>query len=143
MEFDKSKVYTALNADELKIGSKVYLADDLADLRHIVETDYKAMILSSINPENHQCRFCEGITGYALAYLVEETEGLKWTDLKVGDVIRLSLVDCGRECMITEIDRQDTEAFHIRDGTGAFHIRAGTGWLTDEELKDWEKVEND
>ena len=138
MKFDKSKVYTTLNADELKIGSKVYLADDLADLRNRVETDSEAKILSSINPETSQCRFCEGITGYALAYLVEEPEGLKWTDLKVGDVIQLSSVDRVTfidrviECMVTEIDRQDTEACHIR---------AGVTWLTDEQLKRWEKVE--
>ena len=138
MEFDKSKVYTALNADELKVGSKVILADDLADLRGQVEADSKAVILNSINPETYECRFCWGITAYALAYLVEEPEGLKWTDLKVGDVIRLSLTDHDTlidrviERMITEIDRHDTEASHIR---------AGIGWLSDEELKKWEKVE--
>ena len=93
MEFLKERVYTALNADELKVGSKVYLADDLADLRHIVETDYKAVILSSINPESFQCRFCEGITGYALAYLVEEPEGLKWTEDEMKDRISMALKD--------------------------------------------------
>ena len=29
MEFDKSKVYTALNADELEVGSMVIVADSL------------------------------------------------------------------------------------------------------------------
>lgn len=33
MEFDKSKVYTALNADELKVGSKIIFADDLSSLQ--------------------------------------------------------------------------------------------------------------
>jgi len=142
MKFDKSKVYTALNADELKVGSKVYLADNLADLRNQVEADRETTILSSISPDNHQCRFCfcEGVTGYALAYLVDEPEDgkLKWTDLKVGDVIRLEFVDhntltgCVIECMITEIDRQATQACHIR---------AGVSWLTDEALRDWKKVE--
>lgn len=33
MDFDKSKVYTALNADELKLGSKVIVADDLKTLK--------------------------------------------------------------------------------------------------------------
>ena len=32
MEFDKSRVYTALNADELKVGCKVIIADDIASL---------------------------------------------------------------------------------------------------------------
>lgn len=138
MEYDKSKVYTTLNADELKGGVKVIVADTLERLKSRVrENDVSKWSgrLLSVWPEDYEYRFqFEDKDKYALAYLVEEPEGLKWTDLKVGDVIRLSLVDCGRECMITEIDRQDTEAFHIR---------AGTGWLTDEELKDWEKVEND
>lgn len=38
MEFDKSKVYTVLNADEVKIGSKGYFADRLLSLKQIVET---------------------------------------------------------------------------------------------------------
>ena len=33
MEFDKSRVYTALNADELKVGSKVIVADSLQGLK--------------------------------------------------------------------------------------------------------------
>ena len=33
MEFDVSKVYTAVNADELPIGSKCYFADDLRKLK--------------------------------------------------------------------------------------------------------------
>ena len=37
MEFDKSKIYTAANADELKIGSKVVVADTLEDLKQCVE----------------------------------------------------------------------------------------------------------
>lgn len=32
MEFDKSRVYTAVNADELKIGSKCIFADTLGAL---------------------------------------------------------------------------------------------------------------
>lgn len=33
MKFDKNKVFTALNADELPIGSKVIVADNLASLK--------------------------------------------------------------------------------------------------------------
>ena len=32
MEFDKSRVYTALNADELQIGSKCIFADTVKGL---------------------------------------------------------------------------------------------------------------
>lgn len=37
MEFDKSRVYTALNADELKIGSKCVFADDGSPCGELVE----------------------------------------------------------------------------------------------------------
>ena len=37
MEFDKNRVYTALNADELKVGSTVIVANDLRSLRAKVE----------------------------------------------------------------------------------------------------------
>lgn len=40
MEFDKSKVFTALNADELKVGSKVICAFSIVDLkRRVYEGD--------------------------------------------------------------------------------------------------------
>lgn len=32
MKFDVNKVFTALNADELKMGDKVILADDISTL---------------------------------------------------------------------------------------------------------------
>lgn len=144
MEYDKSKVYTALNADELKVGSKVIVADTLDDLKSRVresDTSNWSGRLLSVCTEDHQHRFqFKDENNYSLAYLVDEPEGLKWTDLKVGDVIRLNVVDRDTlrgytiERMITEIDGHETDACHIR---------AGIDWLTDEELKYWEKVEND
>lgn len=41
MKFDKSKLYTAVNADELKVGSKVFVADNLEELRTEVEYESK------------------------------------------------------------------------------------------------------
>lgn len=37
MEFDESRVYTTLNADELKIGSTIIVADNLMELKHRVK----------------------------------------------------------------------------------------------------------
>lgn len=54
---------------------------------------------------------------------------LKWTDLKVGDVIRRK-----REIrMVTGIST-------VSDSS-EMHIFNGTNWLTDEVLEEWEKVE--
>ena len=39
MKFDKSRVYTAVNADELKVGSKCLFADTVKSLKEIVQYD--------------------------------------------------------------------------------------------------------
>ena len=69
MEFDKSRVYTALNADELKVGSKVLLADDLRELKRLVENDVIPDTLEFVRAETYQFRFLSG-TDFALAYLI-------------------------------------------------------------------------
>ena len=52
---------------------------------------------------------------------------LKWTDLKIGDVIRKGI--------------ETYMVIGIEDNYNGTHILAGQGWLSDEELKEWEKVE--
>ena len=75
MEFDKSRVYTALNADELKVGSKVIVADSLQGLKDRVnksasDEDYISRI-GSILPETAVHRFKTLWGGeYPLAYLI-------------------------------------------------------------------------
>lgn len=131
MEFDKSKVYTAINADELKVGSKVILADTLEELKYYAIRRNQSInvdILREVRKEDVVARFGNGMTAYTLAYLVEEPEEnkLRWIDLKVGDVI----TNDNLTAMITEIDKEH----HM-------HICAGHKWYSDEELEDWEKVE--
>ena len=90
MDFDKSRVYTALNADELKIGSKILVAYDLATLKNLVEhiSDVSDIFtlqytLIGVHDETYAERFKIEYGGtYALAYLLSESK-LKWTDLKV------------------------------------------------------------
>ncbi|MBO6099754.1 MAG: hypothetical protein J6P07_00270 [Spirochaetaceae bacterium] len=130
MEFDKSKVYTAINADELKIGSKVIFADNLTSLKNYVENESYIEMLAHVATEDKNCRFSnDDLTYYALAYLVELPKKLKWTDLKVGDVIKRD----GRTSMVICTDTDDDKSF--------CHICAGHGWISDEELEKWNKVE--
>ena len=74
MKFDKSKVYTALNADELKIGSKCIFANCLADLMDAVEnneSEKTGRFTQSLGCD-YICRFCDDYGGnFALAYLIE------------------------------------------------------------------------
>ena len=81
MEFDKSKVYTLLNADEVKIGSEGYFADNLDDLKDMVErerVEYCGKI-DSIEAESYSCRFHKKDKYcYGLFYLVKEPEEKKF-----------------------------------------------------------------
>lgn len=72
MRFDKSKVYSDANADELKIGSKVILAYRMSILREYVEKETGFETLSAVLGEDAFGRFQgEGKTSLPLAYLVE------------------------------------------------------------------------
>ena len=132
MDFDKSRVYTALNADELKIGSKILVAYDLATLKNLVEhiSDVSDIFtlqytLIGVHDETYAERFKIEYGGtYALAYLLSESK-LKWTDLKVKDVIKR-----GREQ--AEVTYINEEGFAENKNC---HICIGCyGIMTDEEL---------
>lgn len=230
MDFDKNKVYTALNADELKVGSKVIVANFLESLKSQVEANsYPTYVveLSRIMGTSSTNRFGADNKTFNLAYLVSEPEknwivylhrgvnsyyltacrndaweyvqeqnhaktklfegtedecekwyearrhfandieawedgkiiqynsgygwedccdnkpawdvksqyrikpeGLKWTDLKIGDIVQNE--NLTRSMMVIGIDYKE----------GAIsHIFTGAEWLTEEDLKDWEKVE--
>ncbi len=144
MEFDKNRIYTAVNADELKVGSKVIVANNLATLKALVEDfreEYSDESLDTVvcipaSTEQNRFRISTGCSGewraYSLAYLVlaPEEKLLKWTDLKIGDVIRL--IGSNRKVQVigTNEDGED------------YHIYVCGEWMSDVELAEWEKVEN-
>ena len=78
MEFDKSKVYTVLTADEVKVGSKGYFADNLTDLEAFVAAEDEHCfneIHHIASPDNaYRFSFKDIVGNYALFYLVEEPE---------------------------------------------------------------------
>lgn len=135
MEFDKSKVYTALNADELKIGSKVIVGDTVEALRNRVQNGTTPLTLSEIRRDSYERRFrveeyTEPESVFSFVYLVSEPEEkkLKWTDLKIGDIV----TNGTRTYMVIGIDSK---------GKYGSHILFGNEWITDGDLRDWEKVE--
>lgn len=136
MEFDKAKVYTALNADELKVGSKVICALSLSELKKRVDKCEEITEVRQILPETIWKRFDvyfgESYIRYPLAYLISEPEEkkLKWTDLKIGDVIKLK--DDTILYLVTGVDpRVEAKS----------HIRVAAKWIDDDCLCYWEKVE--
>ena len=132
MEFDKSKVYTALNADELKVGSKVIVGDTVDALRNRVQNGTTPLTLSEIRRDSYERRFrveeyTEPESVFSFVYLISEPEVLKWTDLKIGDTIRYNNITT----MVTAIDDNPSTMSHIY----------GYDWISDDELEDYEKVE--
>lgn len=77
MEFDKSRVYTALNADELPIGSKCVFADTVKALREEVETGDTVDVVRKFTglygcvQDYGDIQFSDGFYTYNYAYLIE------------------------------------------------------------------------
>lgn len=75
MEFDKSRCYSALNADELKAGDKVIVADILSLLKQDVERGEYIDTIRKVRDDSYSCRFeTENNSVWELAYLVERKE---------------------------------------------------------------------
>lgn len=130
MEFDRSKIYTALNADELRIGSEVIAADNLRSLKEKVESGAETCIVEEICPDDSIFRFGTEHTPFAFAYLVSEPveKALKWTDLNLLDRVVNKKTGC--IAVVTAIDPGDETSLHV-----AF----GPEWMRVSELKDWKK----
>lgn len=80
MEFDKSKVFTALNADEVELGSKGYYADTIKDLKDIVGQEYGGGYgeIEKITEDCYSSRFkIKNNCCYTLFYLVEDHKEMK------------------------------------------------------------------
>lgn len=81
MEFDESKIFTMVNADKVKLGSKGYFADSLKELKIAVEQERSERYgeITEIDDDSHSDRFCNKyIYYYSLFYLVEESEEKKF-----------------------------------------------------------------
>lgn len=72
MEFDESKVYTALNANELGVGDKVFTADTISRLYDEVKNGEDIETIDEILPDSEMKRFRtkEGYAPSCFAYLV-------------------------------------------------------------------------
>ena len=80
MEFDKSRVYTALNADELKVGSTVFVANTLAYLKKVVNAEYTNWRVKVDIIKNEWCdsRFYADRENWLLAYLISPPKEPKY-----------------------------------------------------------------
>lgn len=149
MKFDKNRVYTAINADELPIGSKVIAADNLASLKKKVAAFYDENVIGYITEvcdiisENCESRFkivernydrCL-YSYYKLAYLVAEPEPkpnhIKCEELKIGDIIS----DGDLDYMVLGV--------HRSNGIVSDVFLPCIGWRDNANLKNFHKVKKE
>lgn len=77
MEFDKSRVYTAVNADEVKVGSKGYFANNIYSLQQAVQHNDKECFgkVDCIRGTGTGFRFAaDNGTCFSFFYFIEEQE---------------------------------------------------------------------
>ena len=124
MEFDKSKVFTALNADELKPGDKVIVADTLSVLKQRVRVQEgkDIVVLQKINGEDWGRRFGFSMSDYALAYLVERPE---------------SCATCAHNLYCFDVKNQSSYHRNICKCTEWERPEVQKKYKAEEKMKDW------
>lgn len=113
MEFDESKVYTPINADKVKIGSKGYYADDLKTLKERVNSHSRRWRgeVDKIYDTDSTYRFAiKSNTKFALFYLVEEPEEKKYrpylntTEIPNGALLNIVVSGDNTRLLITAVE---------------------------------------
>lgn len=116
MEFDRSRVFTALNADELKAGDIVFATDSIAELKDMVENGNAtgSRKIERIGSAEEAYRFhvkCSGHTlCYNCAYLVKRAEEKKWRPYKDCDEM---VLDFCRRFVTRELDRVEIPSIWV------------------------------
>ena len=143
MEFDKSRVYTALNADELQIGSKCIFANSIKEIKDCLQTRFfNIETLTKIKDEAYCTRFIihnhslHQDMDYALAYLIEPPVKPKYKPFESIDKAREAINKHGGW-----VSRRGCKNYffitgylpHLNEGIG---ICIGLVWHTLQELYD-------
>lgn len=112
MEFDESKVYTLINADKVKIGSKGYYADDLKTLKERVNSHSRRWRgeVDEIYDIDSPYRFAiKNNTKFALFYPVEEPEEKKYrpyydtAEIPGGALLKIAVSSDNTRLLITAV----------------------------------------
>jgi len=151
MKFDKAKVYTALNADELQIGSECIFADTIHDLRLYVQSDYAPKSLVRLLGDDNVDRLVTNEGTFIYAYLIappaevgfsnkekisEKIDDLQIVHLSLRDIKEIVLY-AGLTIDTENIPDDDTDddytLFYSRRGikfcdAGAYHIAMRCGY---------------
>ncbi len=111
MDFDETRLYTVVNADKVKIGSKGYFADTLATLKQKITDNLPLEKLTQVFSEKASARFVSQIPmSFFLFYLVEEPEEKKYRpyhspdEIPNGALLNIVLHSSGTFFVITAVD---------------------------------------
>lgn len=137
MEFNKNRIYTSVNADELKIGSKVYVSDNMYYLKECVEKNFESCILTRVLSEKETKRFCinnKNNEKWQLAYLIELPAKFKYKPFSNMENIKKASVKC-KGFIKTKQGAQEGIIIGISfDYRAIIKIRWGVNYLTFEQL---------
>ena len=130
MEFDKSKVYTALNADELQIGSRCIFADTINELKSRLEY-FESYIdtLEGVCNDDEAERFVCKDTTYLLAYLIEPPDEPKYKPFKDIDKAMEAIKKHGGW-----IKKKSNRYQYIVIAKSSTSLRLYDGWFTLEAI---------
>lgn len=90
MKLDLSKIYSAVNVSEVKIGSKGYFSNKISNLETYVNNESALETLTSIRKDDaSNFKFGSDTAYWAFFYLVEEPEENKYRPYKNADEMLL------------------------------------------------------
>jgi len=129
MEFDKSRVFSAVNADELKVGSKCIFADTVKALRKKVQADDYAQYVQPfirLHDNGYDVQFLADCYTYNYAYLIEPPSKPKYRPFESVDKAMEAIKAHGRYViktnnmmsafLVTEDDKDQGESRIFIDG---------------------------
>ena len=134
MEFDKSRVYTAVNADELPIGSICIFANTLGGLRTYVECDCAKCTLKVVADEHEEARFGnEQDLFWCLAYLIGPPAEPKYEPFENVEEAMRSIRAHGGWIKDTK-DNRTLLVHAYEDNDKGKYLMVGASWITLGEL---------
>lgn len=132
MEFDKSKVYTAANADELKVGSRCLFADTVRGLRRKVEEERDTNRVETfyrLHNNGGDDLFVGNDCTYCYAYLIEPPAEPKYKPFESAEKAMEAIKKHG-----WWIKKKSNGYQRIVIAKSSTSLRLFDGWFTLEEI---------
>lgn len=118
MEFNKAHLFTSVYADNVKVGSRGYFADDLKSIKNKVEEGGPLSELKVIYAEDSAVRFAAEFnkTAYFLFYLVKEPEEKKFCPYTKIDEIPSTVVRKSDNAKLLIAGARNNEVYIVSEG---------------------------